>query len=160
MTFYHELRLAHTPEGSPVKLHTVSDDALVYYQDSPELNVIDWNISVKTSLDQVAGLRLGHVIELPRADIAHFNPAQIYAGKTKFSRAGSGTATGATTLAAPTAAGCTAPGPVRTPRAAMTRKRKRMKTVSRCVGKGKCILLSSAPRPVESKADQRIGGPQ
>ena len=49
--------------------------------------VVDWNISVKASLDQVAGLHFGNIIELPRVDIAHFNPAHIYSGKTKFSRA-------------------------------------------------------------------------
>ena len=102
--FYHDLRLAGTPKGSAVNAKAVPDDALVYYQESPELNSIDWNISMKASLDQVAGLHLGDVIELPRADIAHFNPAHIYAGKAKFSRAGSRTSTGAKkTLAAVTA---------------------------------------------------------
>jgi hypothetical protein len=87
-TLGHELRLKQAPEGLPVKSDAVPADARIYVQDTPELNTLDWNTSVKASLDQVAGLDLGYVIELPRADIAHFDPAYISSPKARFSRAG------------------------------------------------------------------------
>ena len=51
----------------------------IYVQDAPGLNNLDWNAGIRGSLQQVVSANLGKVIRLPRGDIAHFNPAYIYA---------------------------------------------------------------------------------
>jgi hypothetical protein len=52
---------------------------LVYVQDNPTLNNMDWNVSLNQSLPQMVSGRVGNVVKLQRADIAHFKPSTIYA---------------------------------------------------------------------------------
>jgi hypothetical protein len=52
--------------------------AVVYRQDSPGLNNVDWSAPTSTSLRQVVSGRLGRVVQLPRGDIASFRPSAIY----------------------------------------------------------------------------------
>jgi hypothetical protein len=70
------------PLGNPPALtldDIKSEGALVYVQDSPGLNNLDWSTSVHESLQQTVSGGLGTVVKLPRADIAGLKPTLIYA---------------------------------------------------------------------------------
>ena len=45
-------------------------------------------VGVRRALDQIAEQQLGDAIELPRADIAHFNPAYIHLNNSQFTPVG------------------------------------------------------------------------
>jgi hypothetical protein len=55
-----------------------SGQAVIYRQDTPTLNNLDWNVSIDRTLQQVIEGRLGKVVRLPRGDVAHFRPSVIY----------------------------------------------------------------------------------
>jgi hypothetical protein len=80
-TFDFSLRLGKAPDLSPasVDLAKVRDGtAVIYHQDVPGLNNLDWNVAIDRTLQQVIEGRLGKVVRLPRGDVAHFKPAAIY----------------------------------------------------------------------------------
>ena len=54
---------------------------LVYVQDSPGLNNLDWSNSIDQSLQTVVNGNLGTVVKLPRGDIAHFRPDHVFNGE-------------------------------------------------------------------------------
>ncbi len=74
------------PKDAPLQRLTTAEveglagrDPVLYVQDSPGLNNLDWSNSVQKSLNEVVSVRGGAVFRLPRGDIAHYNPAKIYA---------------------------------------------------------------------------------
>lgn len=68
------------PNGSPISPGDIEGGrALIYVQDSPSLNNLDWNVSVHDSLNQTISGNFGRVVKLPRADIAKLKPTIIYA---------------------------------------------------------------------------------
>jgi hypothetical protein len=72
-------RLPKAPIGNPVLPKDIDlNTAVVYVQDSPGLNNLDWQAGLHRSLDQAVSGRLATVVHLPREDIAHFNPTTIY----------------------------------------------------------------------------------
>jgi hypothetical protein len=81
-TFDFSLQLGKTP--GTVGVNTIDFDkvrsgqVVVYRQDMPGLNNLDWNISTEQALRQVIEGRLGKIVRLPRGDIAHFRPSAIY----------------------------------------------------------------------------------
>jgi hypothetical protein len=83
---YH---LAEVPIGNPVLPKDIDvSTAFIYVQDSPGLNNLDWPAGLNHALDQAVSGRLATVVELPRGDIAHFNPTVIYTpdGATPFTK--------------------------------------------------------------------------
>ena len=97
-----QYRLAEAPIGNPVLPKDIDlNTAFIYVQDSPGLNNLDWGAGIHHSLDQAVSGRLATVVQLPRDDIAHFNPRVIYSpdeathfnnvsrsSKTSFSKGG------------------------------------------------------------------------
>jgi len=75
-------RFNEIPKTKPVQSteisQIVSKKSPVYVQDSPGLNSLDWSNSLNPSLQQTISGRMGTVVKLPRGDIAHFKPAEIY----------------------------------------------------------------------------------
>jgi hypothetical protein len=80
--FGMDLQLASLPDGRPIGLgnfdQVTEGNAVIYYQDTASLNSIDWNASTDIALRQIVTGDIGKVIHLPRQDIAHFQPAQIW----------------------------------------------------------------------------------
>jgi hypothetical protein len=80
--FGMDLQLASMPDGKPLGLsdwHQVTGGKpVIYYQDTASLNSIDWNASTDIAIRQIVTGDMGKVIHLPRQDIAHFQPAQIW----------------------------------------------------------------------------------
>ena len=80
--FDFSLRMDKMP--SPINLKSIDPakvrigDALIYRQDTPGLNNLDWSVSIDRTLQQIIEGRLGKIVELPRGDIAHFRPSAIY----------------------------------------------------------------------------------
>ena len=80
--FDFALQVGKTPDV--ISLKTIDFDkvrsgrVVVYRQDTPALNNLDWNVSIEHTLQQVIEGRLGKVVQLPRGDIAHFRPSAIY----------------------------------------------------------------------------------
>jgi hypothetical protein len=76
------LHLGKTPDLSKPAIVDAaklrSGRAVVYRQDSPGLNNLDWTISPERTLQQITEGRLGKVVRLPRGDVAHFRPSAIY----------------------------------------------------------------------------------
>jgi hypothetical protein len=62
---------------TPAELEQVG--LLVYIQDSPGLNNLDWHVSIEQSMHEVVSRDLGQVIKLPRGDIAQYQPSVLYA---------------------------------------------------------------------------------
>ena len=85
-TFGSRIQLGKVPDLTkaatidPAKLRT--GQAVIYRQDSPGLNNLDWTISPDHSLQQVIEGRLGKIVPLLRGDIAHFRPSAIYSDGT------------------------------------------------------------------------------
>jgi hypothetical protein len=77
-----DYRLAEMPIGEPVgfdELESASGHgAIIYRQDSPGLNNVDWNPSLNWSLRQLISGNLGKVVKLPAGDISEFQPAVVY----------------------------------------------------------------------------------
>jgi hypothetical protein len=77
-----DYRRAEMPIGEPVgfdELESASGHgAIVYRQDSPGLNNVDWNLSLNLSLRQLISGNLGKVVKLPAGDISEFQPAVVY----------------------------------------------------------------------------------
>jgi hypothetical protein len=77
-----DLQLASMPDGKPLGLgdlnRVTNGKPVIYYQDTASLNSIDWNASTDIALRQIVTGDMGKVIHLPRQDIAHFQPAQIW----------------------------------------------------------------------------------
>jgi hypothetical protein len=72
-------RLNSPPGGESVPpIDIEGGRALIYVQDSPGLNNLNWHVSVHNSLDQAVSGNFGRVIKLPRADIAKLKPTLIY----------------------------------------------------------------------------------
>lgn len=89
--------LAGRATVSPADLRTTGKGVLVYVEDRPGLNNLDWNVSIHRSLQQAISGDLGTVVRLPRGDIARLRPTLIYAPDqtTSFRAAGqAGTNTG------------------------------------------------------------------
>jgi hypothetical protein len=80
--FGMDLQLASMPDGKPLGLgdlnQVTNGKPVIYYQDTASLNSIDWNASTDIALRQIVTGDMGRVIHLPRQDIAHFQPAQIW----------------------------------------------------------------------------------
>jgi hypothetical protein len=79
-----EAHLVDPPDGTLLESSSGYKGEPLYYQDSPSLNNLDWNASTSAALDQTFSNQLGDVIQLSRADLAHFNPTIIYVGETQF----------------------------------------------------------------------------
>jgi len=62
---------------SPAELQQ-SGRVLVYVQDSPHLNNLDWSVSVHQTLNEAVSGNLGTVVRLPRGDIAKLRPTRIF----------------------------------------------------------------------------------
>jgi hypothetical protein len=80
-----DLKLGSAPTGNRISPSNVPIEAIVYWENAPGLNKVDWSVGVRRALDQITEQQLGVAIELPRADIAHFNPAHIKISNTQFS---------------------------------------------------------------------------
>ncbi len=75
-------------DGTPLKAGETQGikKALVYVEDKPGLNNLDWNVSVRRTLDGVvAGEYKGQAVVLPRSDVANFRPTELYDSATKVS---------------------------------------------------------------------------
>jgi hypothetical protein len=65
-----------TTPVDPAKLR--SGQAVIYRQDSPGLNNLDWSMSPDRTLQQITDGRLARIVRLPRGDIAHSRPSIIF----------------------------------------------------------------------------------
>jgi hypothetical protein len=84
-------KVANLAGGETVAPQAVSGaKALVYVQDDPGLNSIDWNVSVSNVMASPVTGRFGRIIRLPQGDVSRFQPTLIYApdGVTQFKPVG------------------------------------------------------------------------
>jgi hypothetical protein len=58
------------------------NSALVYVQDAPGFNNLDWTTNVEASLHQVISGDLGDVFILPKGNLNNFRPVEIYVTET------------------------------------------------------------------------------
>jgi hypothetical protein len=74
------LRFTLDPQQTsfPISADSLDDGLTLYVQDAPTLNNLDWSASPKRTLHEAVSGDLAEVVALPRGDIKHFSPAEVY----------------------------------------------------------------------------------
>ena len=72
--------LGSFPSGKPVSPQAVPDKGFVLFvEDSPGLNNLNWDVSIHRTIEEVVGLNLGELREVAYINIADFRPSMLLA---------------------------------------------------------------------------------
>lgn len=72
------LRQSIDAYGKKIAPEKIPENALIYVEDSPGLNNVDWSVGIKRALDNPVVGNLADVVKLPRGGIGGFKPTEVY----------------------------------------------------------------------------------
>lgn len=75
-----EYRLSQFPSGESVSPRSIPDgDYILFVEDSPGLNNLNWDVNVTGTIEEAVSLNLGDIKLLPASDLAELRPTMLFA---------------------------------------------------------------------------------